>query len=132
MCDGPGDELPVGPGEKSDLGELCRDRVGQVAVGGVIVLAAEPAVVDPRDAGSPGIEPLPGGRELRRRAGSQRRAQFAGVTGDGRVRVQAGLLAACDVPDRDSKDPDGPLLTFTPAQWAAFTAAVRSGQFDLS
>ncbi len=27
---------------------------------------------------------------------------------------------------RDSKDPDGPVLEFTPAQWAAFTATVKA------
>jgi Domain of unknown function (DUF397) len=26
---------------------------------------------------------------------------------------------------RDSKDPDGPALLFTPAEWAAFTARVK-------
>ncbi len=31
---------------------------------------------------------------------------------------------------RDSKDPDGGHLTFTVAQWAAFTAGIRAGQFD--
>jgi len=31
---------------------------------------------------------------------------------------------------RDSKDPTGPALTFTAAAWSAFTAAVRSGEFD--
>jgi len=30
---------------------------------------------------------------------------------------------------RDSKDPAGPRLIFTPAEWSAFTAAVRDGQF---
>ena len=30
---------------------------------------------------------------------------------------------------RDSKDPAGPKLTFTPAEWEAFTATVRDGQF---
>jgi hypothetical protein len=33
---------------------------------------------------------------------------------------------------RDSKDRGGPVLTFAPAQWEAFTAGVRQGQFDLS
>jgi hypothetical protein len=28
---------------------------------------------------------------------------------------------------RDSKDPHGPALTFTPADWHAFAAGVRSG-----
>jgi hypothetical protein len=31
---------------------------------------------------------------------------------------------------RDSKDPDGPRLVFTPAEWAAFVAGVRDGEFD--
>ena len=31
---------------------------------------------------------------------------------------------------RDSKDPAGPALLVGPAQWAAFTTAIRSGDFD--
>lgn len=31
---------------------------------------------------------------------------------------------------RDSKDPDGSVLEFTAAEWAAFLAGVRAGQFD--
>ncbi len=31
---------------------------------------------------------------------------------------------------RDSKDPAGSTLVFTPTEWAAFTAGVRSGEFD--
>lgn len=31
---------------------------------------------------------------------------------------------------RDSKNPTGPVLTVSPAQWGAFEAAVRSGRFD--
>ncbi|MGH3779472.1 MAG: DUF397 domain-containing protein [Pseudonocardiaceae bacterium] len=31
---------------------------------------------------------------------------------------------------RDSKDPAGPALTCTPAQWAAFTTGLRAGKFD--
>ncbi|HEV7449948.1 MAG TPA: DUF397 domain-containing protein [Pseudonocardiaceae bacterium] len=30
---------------------------------------------------------------------------------------------------RDSKNPTGPALTFTPTEWTAFTAAVRAGDF---
>jgi hypothetical protein len=33
---------------------------------------------------------------------------------------------------RDSKDRSGPVLTFAPDEWRAFTAGVRAGQFDLS
>ncbi|MGH3672830.1 MAG: DUF397 domain-containing protein [Pseudonocardiaceae bacterium] len=29
---------------------------------------------------------------------------------------------------RDSKNPDGAVLSFTAAQWSAFTAGVRTGQ----
>ena len=32
---------------------------------------------------------------------------------------------------RDSKDPGGPVLTLAPADWAAFVAGVRAGEFDL-
>ncbi len=31
---------------------------------------------------------------------------------------------------RDSKNPAGPALTFTAAEWAAFTTGVRAGEFD--
>lgn len=31
---------------------------------------------------------------------------------------------------RDSKDRSGPVLTFTAAEWSAFTAGVRGGEFD--
>jgi hypothetical protein len=30
---------------------------------------------------------------------------------------------------RDSKDPGGPALVFTPDEWAAFTGGVRDGEF---
>ncbi|MFI0419398.1 DUF397 domain-containing protein [Spongiactinospora sp. 9N601] len=32
---------------------------------------------------------------------------------------------------RDSKNPDGPVLTFTPAEWEAFVAGVKDGEFDI-
>lgn len=31
---------------------------------------------------------------------------------------------------RDSKNPAGSALTFTTSQWAAFTAGLRTGEFD--
>lgn len=31
---------------------------------------------------------------------------------------------------RDSKNPTGPALMFTTAQWSAFTAGVRTGEFN--
>jgi hypothetical protein len=32
---------------------------------------------------------------------------------------------------RDSKDPSGPVLDFTDAEWSAFIAGVKRGEFDL-
>lgn len=31
---------------------------------------------------------------------------------------------------RDSKNPDGAVLTFSTAQWSAFTAGIKEGQLD--
>jgi hypothetical protein len=31
---------------------------------------------------------------------------------------------------RDSKAPGGLVLTFTPAEWAAFTARIKNGELD--
>jgi hypothetical protein len=31
---------------------------------------------------------------------------------------------------RDSKHPDGPVLTFTAAEWAAWLDGARKGEFD--
>ncbi len=44
-------------------------------------------------------------------------------------------VEVADLPDggravRDSKDPTGPVLMFTPAEWAAFTAGVRASEFN--
>ncbi len=36
--------------------------------------------------------------------------------------------AGLDVQVRDSKNPDGPVLTFSAAAWETFTAAVRNGR----
>jgi len=36
----------------------------------------------------------------------------------------------CAIAIRDSKDADGPVLTFSPQEWAAFVAAARNGEFD--
>ena len=32
---------------------------------------------------------------------------------------------------RDSKDPQGPALLFTPAEWHAFVGGAKDGEFDL-
>jgi hypothetical protein len=33
---------------------------------------------------------------------------------------------------RDSKNPDGPVLTFTTREWKAFREGVKGGEFDQS
>ena len=43
-------------------------------------------------------------------------------------------VEVADLPDgrrlvRDSKDPAGPVLTFTPAEWTAFVLGVQAGEF---
>jgi Domain of unknown function (DUF397) len=43
------------------------------------------------------------------------------------VEVEA---AAGGVLVRDSKDPAGPVLAFTPGEWAEFLAGVKAGEFD--
>jgi hypothetical protein len=40
-------------------------------------------------------------------------------------------VGADEVAVRDSKDPGGPALRFTAAEWRAFLAGVRAGEFDL-
>ncbi|MET7680563.1 DUF397 domain-containing protein [Streptomyces sp. NPDC005423] len=44
--------------------------------------------------------------------------------------VEVAVLAEGDVALRNSRDPDGPALVYTPAEVAAFLAGVRDGDFD--
>ena len=44
--------------------------------------------------------------------------------------VEAARLNDGTVGVRDSKDPHGGILRFTPDEWTAFLGGVRSGQFD--
>ncbi len=46
------------------------------------------------------------------------------------VEVASNLPGAVAV--RDSKDPHGPALIFTPGEWRRFTARVKSGELDLT
>jgi hypothetical protein len=46
------------------------------------------------------------------------------------VEVARNLPGAVAV--RDSKDPDGPKLLVSPAQWRVFAAGVKAGEFRLS
>ncbi|MGW0180018.1 DUF397 domain-containing protein [Nocardia sp. NPDC003345] len=53
-----------------------------------------------------------------------------GPDGPGSHNVEIAMLADGHVGMRDGQDPDGPVLVFTPGEWAAFTAGVRDGEFD--
>lgn len=43
--------------------------------------------------------------------------------------VQVTRLADGRIGVRDSKDPGGPVLRFTPSEWAAFIGGVSDGEF---
>lgn len=46
--------------------------------------------------------------------------------------VEVALLPDGNVGVRDSKDPAGPALIFTPQEWNAFTGGVVDGEFTLA
>jgi hypothetical protein len=50
--------------------------------------------------------------------------------GNGGACVEVARNIARVVVVRDSKDRSGPVLTFTPDEWHAFTARVRRGDFE--
>lgn len=62
------------------------------------------------------------------RAMSWRKSSFSNG-GGACVEVASNVPGIVGV--RDSKDKDGPVLTFTPEEWHAFAAGIRDGQFDL-
>lgn len=45
--------------------------------------------------------------------------------------VEVGTCTCSGVAVRDSKQDDGPILTFNRSEWRAFSAAVNRGQHDL-
>lgn len=57
-----------------------------------------------------------------------RKSSFSGSVGQC-VEV-AGLGLGDGTAVRDSKDPNGPKLIFTPEEWTAFVAGVKNGEFD--
>jgi hypothetical protein len=59
-----------------------------------------------------------------------RKSSWSGGNAGDCVEVARNLPGAVAV--RDSKDPDGPKLTFTPDEWVAFTAGIKTGEFDLA
>ncbi len=44
--------------------------------------------------------------------------------------VEVADLTGGGIGVRDSKDPAGPILRFTPSEWDAFLGGVRNGEFD--
>jgi hypothetical protein len=44
--------------------------------------------------------------------------------------VEVAHLPGGHVGVRDSKDPQGPVLRFTPEEWNAFIGGARNGEFD--
>jgi len=44
--------------------------------------------------------------------------------------VEVANLADGQIGVRDSKDPQGPVLRFTPDEWRAFLGGARNGEFD--
>jgi hypothetical protein len=57
-----------------------------------------------------------------------RKSSRSGGNGGDCVEVADNLPGVVAV--RDSKDPTGPALTFTPTEWATFVAGVKQGGFD--
>jgi hypothetical protein len=55
-----------------------------------------------------------------------RTSSYSGANGNC---VAVAQLAGGRWAVRDTKDPNGPVLIFTAAEWAAFTAGVRAGEF---
>lgn len=58
-----------------------------------------------------------------------RKSSRSGGNGGACVEVADNLPGIVAV--RDSKNPDGPALAFTPGDWAAFVNGVQDGEFDL-
>jgi Domain of unknown function (DUF397) len=56
-----------------------------------------------------------------------RKSSYSGGAGNC-VEIAGDLPGAVGV--RDSKDPAGPALVFTPRTWRAFVATVKNGGFD--
>jgi hypothetical protein len=52
--------------------------------------------------------------------------------GNGGACVEVAVLRGGGLAVRDSKDPDGARLAFAAEEWAAFTAGVKAGEFDVS
>ena len=59
-----------------------------------------------------------------------RKSSYSGSSGGNCVEIARNLPGVIAV--RDSNDPEGSALVFSPEEWRAFLAGARDGQFDLS
>jgi hypothetical protein len=59
-----------------------------------------------------------------------RKSSYSSANGGQCVEVALNLPGIVAI--RDSKDRQGPALTFTPRQWRAFAAGLRTREFDLT
>jgi hypothetical protein len=58
-----------------------------------------------------------------------RKSSYSGSNGGGCVEIASNLAGVIAV--RDSKDPGGPALLFSPDEWKAFLAGVIGGEISL-
>jgi hypothetical protein len=58
-----------------------------------------------------------------------RKSSYSGSNGGNCVEI--AVLPDYSLAVRDSKDPDGPKLTFTPAEWQTFTTALKTDALGL-
>jgi hypothetical protein len=58
-----------------------------------------------------------------------RKSSLSNGNGGACVEVADNLTGLVAV--RDSKDPHGPVLTFSPDQWRAFTGGIKNGEFEV-
>jgi hypothetical protein len=58
-----------------------------------------------------------------------RKSSYSNSEGGSCIEILDGHSSG--VPVRDSKDPNGPALVFTPDAWSSFVSSVRGGEFLL-
>ncbi|GGO81677.1 DUF397 domain-containing protein [Nonomuraea cavernae] len=67
------------------------------------------------------------GQEVDLSRAKWRTSSFSGSNGQC---VQVAFLGGGHVAVRDSKDPTGPVLTFTAGEWNAFIRGAKEGEFE--
>lgn len=75
------------------------------------------------------MKPTIGGSNARGITGPWVKSSYSGPTGGNCVEV--AFLTDGGVAMRNSRDPDGPALIFTRAEWNAFLGGARNGEFGL-